>query len=160
MTATVRPPHVPETALPVRDVAARYNVSERTVRRWITRDGLSAVKVGHTFWVTVTDLEQFHGQRPNGDTLSAPMTAAPVRLADNGTRGQGDHEAPYLAAIVRELTAENVRLSEELGRLRAELAQRPALPTPRDGEQVSTHVNPPRPRWWARWAWWKRDGTD
>src|SRR3954454_19029798 len=99
MAASVRPPRVPETALPVRDVAARCNVSERTVRRWVTRDGLSAVKVGHTFWITVSDLEQFRGDGDREHVMSAPVTAAPVRLADLGTRGPRDSEAPYLAAL-------------------------------------------------------------
>src|SRR5437016_1333949 len=123
MTETVRPPHVPETALPVRDVAARCNVSERTVRRWVTRDGLPPGKVGHTSWITVSDLAQFRQHSGRGQAVTAPVTAPSVRLADIGPRGPRDSEAPYLAALIRELTADNARLSEEVGRLRAELAQ-------------------------------------
>src|SRR5713101_6529910 len=159
MTASVRPPHVPETALPVRDVAAACHVSERTVRRWVTRDGLSAVKVGHTFWITVSDLKQFRPPGDRGPAVSAPGTAAPVRLADSGTRGQRDSEAPHLAALVRDLTAANARLSEEVGRLRAELAQRPALPEPRAEAPSAETLESlePSPPWWVRWwPWWRR----
>ena len=84
---------------------------------------------------------------------AVPETALPVRLADIGTHGHGDSEAPYLAALVRDLTVEVSRLSAEVGRLQTELAQRPTLPAL---EQVlEPRISAP---WWSwrRWAGWRR----
>lgn len=156
MTASVRPPQVSETALPVRDVAVACNVSERTVRRWVTRDGLSAAKVGHTFWITVSDLEQFRGRGDRGQAGSATVPTPPVRLADNGTSGHADTEAPHLAALVREMMAANVRLSEEVGRLRAEVARHrqrglvDGMAAARENGAVPETAKP----WWRRWLRW------
>jgi excisionase family DNA binding protein len=48
------------------DVAERYDVSIRTVRRWIKKGDLIAHRFGHQYRVSAVDLETFERLRREG----------------------------------------------------------------------------------------------
>jgi excisionase family DNA binding protein len=97
--------------------AARCGVSERTVRRWIAAGRLRADKEGGTFRVALEDVSALAGRRrghaaDNGhgaDSAAALHTEGATFGADTPRQVS---EAPYLADLVRELTADAMAKAE------------------------------------------------
>jgi excisionase family DNA binding protein len=114
--------------LSAHQAAARCGVSERTVRRWIAAGRLRAHKEGGTFRVALEEVSALAGQRrgqaaDNGhgpDSAAAPHTEGATFGADTPRHVS---EAPYLAELVRELTADAIAKAEAaaMWQARAEL---------------------------------------
>jgi excisionase family DNA binding protein len=137
--------------------AADYcRVSTKTVQRWLAAGVLKADKSGRAYRIAERDLEPFRRQA-TGDTpdTGQPRTSPTV----DATPTTVDTEAPYLAALVRELHAQLLQATaaatlwqERAAVLEAQLAQRPALGPGLD----ETVMTDPAPRpWWRRWGWWQ-----
>jgi excisionase family DNA binding protein len=54
-----------DTALSIREAAARVDVTEKTIRRWIKNGRLHAVKPGGQYRITVADLERAKDTTPD-----------------------------------------------------------------------------------------------
>ncbi|MDQ3541017.1 MAG: helix-turn-helix domain-containing protein [Chloroflexota bacterium] len=59
----------------IRDAAARANVTEKTVRRWIKSGRLHAVKLGGQYRITVADLETARLASPDTDVHDVQVTS-------------------------------------------------------------------------------------
>src|SRR5687768_6444992 len=82
----IRPPDAwsPSDGMSARDAGARLNLSERTIRRAITRGELAAVKRGTSFRIAAADLERYATRRTRPEVPLTPP--GPVRSPSNGPR--------------------------------------------------------------------------
>ena len=64
-------------SLKVRDVAARLNVSEKTVYKWLAQGFIPATKLGRTWVITEEALEAVLATPGPGPVAPAPSTIAP-----------------------------------------------------------------------------------
>jgi len=134
--------------LSAHQAAARCGVSERTVRRWITRGRLQADKQAGTYRVALEDAAALRGQ-------SADNAADSGRLADGAAAGpvSATADSGHWAPLVRDLQTELLRRTEAstmwqaraemLGhRLRA-LEAPTAHQTPTDARETAETPDPP-----------------
>jgi excisionase family DNA binding protein len=149
--------------LSAEEAAAYCRVSTKTVQRWLAAGTLKADKSGRAYRIAEHDLEPFrrHATADTPDTRQQRTSST-----GDATPTIADTEAPYLAALVRELQAQLVQTAaaaamwqERCTVLQAQL-ERPALPAPTsaqaDTEPAQTIAEVPRP-WYARLAaWWRR----
>lgn len=130
MPGPVRSPDVDlEHALSLREAADFAGVNERTLRRWITRGRLHAVKLGGQYRITAAELTQ--AVNASDEAARTPDTATPADRPDSGQPadrvdmpgrpgtgqptadiGQGpDIDLAPLAELVREQTRQIAELS-------------------------------------------------
>jgi hypothetical protein len=122
--------------LTIADAAKHFGLTRDGVRKRLLRGKLTGVMLDGVQYVLV-------------DKSASPSS-------------NGDAVHDVSATLVAQLQSENAWLRGELESRRREvselhvlLAQRPALPAPREADSFTESVNESRP-WWARWAWWRR----
>jgi excisionase family DNA binding protein len=161
---------VPDVLLTISEAAKRAGVSVRTMRRWASGGQVTATGSGHDRRVLASSLPESavtpSGRVPHRRTLAdtvEDMTADMTVTSVEDVRVTV--EADRLAALVRELTAENRDLAGQVGYLQARVQmhedtiralQAPAAPqSPPD---ASGTPEPPAVATESIAPWWKRLG--
>lgn len=153
--------------------AARVSgLSERTVRRWVKRGKLRAVRDGHAVRVPLSEVLALCSRpscRPADTGQVGHVDNGQARLRHDGEQATSqDNSQDSLLALVRDLQAELLRRSEAaaMWQARAEMLghQLRALEAPRPHQTAtdaretaeapdppSEPSEPPSALWWRRW---------
>lgn len=97
-------------SLSVRDVAARLNVSEKTVYKWLKTGLIPASRIGKSWMITEESVQSLIEPSSNTAQGSAQLvgtsSASPVTVptATRATQPQGNQDAVYLARFTNVLT--------------------------------------------------------
>jgi len=172
-----------DTSMSIREAAARADVTEKTVRRWIKSGRLHALKLGGQYRITVADLERAMDM-PDVSSIRPAPTHQPdsghdsprVDMSEGLDTGQGEgrHAAETidlapLTTLIDDLTRRNADLSAAAAMWQtraAHLEQRllaieaSAVPVDRDREETapeavgSPQASDPAPT--GLRAWWRR----
>jgi excisionase family DNA binding protein len=154
-----------DTALSIREAAARVDVTEKTIRRWIKSGRLHAVKFGGQYRITVADLEHARDTTPDAgvqdvqtqdvhslDTGQGPSEVDMSPRPDSGQEGQGsavvdlrplvDHIAS-LEGQVQQLSAAAAFWQVRATQAEEELKQLTAGPVAADQDDTQHQDTPP-----------------
>jgi len=166
-----------DTSMSIREAAARADVTEKTVRRWIKSGRLHALKLGGQYRITVADLERAMDM-PDVSSIRPAPTHQPdsghdsprVDMSEGLDTGQGEgrHAAETidlapLADLIDDLTRRNADLSAaaamwqtRAAHLENELKQLSAGTTSETSPEAveSPQTSDPAPT--GVLAWWKR----
>ncbi len=140
------------------EAAFHLGVSERTVRRWVSKGKLRGELVDGTLLVSLTSA----GADSAADTCGHEDSSSQGATADAATRGHVELEAVLALsdrlqdsmALVDRLQRENVELAGRVGFLQAQVLVRDqrilALSAPAD-PVVDQEPERPQAPWWAFW---------
>jgi len=174
-----------DTSMSIREAAARADVTEKTVRRWIKSGRLHALKLGGQYRITVADLERAMDM-PDVSSIRPAPTHQPdsghdsprVDMSEGLDTGQGEgrHAAETidlapLTDLIDDLTRRNADLSAaaamwqtRAAHLENELKQLTAGNVAPENAQEATHDDAKGPQLLLEndpvptglLAWWKR----
>lgn len=149
--------------LPLADAAARLGLSPDAVRLRVQRGKTLRGSQRDGRWFVWLDDADLDGARRDGDASPAAPDASPTEPDASVRLAVAEARCAALTAerdrLVTELERMHARLAAEQERVREAhllLAQRPALPAPVEDSGKDAETYQSRPRWWARWAWWRR----
>ena len=174
-----------DTSMSIREAAARADVTEKTVRRWIKSGRLHALKLGGQYRITVADLERAMDM-PDVSSIRPAPTHQPdsghdsprVDMSEGLDTGQGEgrHAAETidlapLTDLIDDLTRRNADLAAaaamwqtRAAHLENELKQLTAGNVAPENAQEATHDDAKGPQLLLEndpvptglLAWWKR----
>jgi hypothetical protein len=148
--------------VPLSDAATRLGLTPDAVRLRLRRGKtLQGIKRGREWYVLLDDAPSDATGRATDHDRSSDATGRDDDATDQDPSA-ADALVVQLQSEVDFLRQEVAALQERLREAHLLAAQRVALPAgdaqsvtaPRDNDSIVESL--PRPKWWARWLWWRR----
>jgi excisionase family DNA binding protein len=106
-----------DTALSIREAAAAASVTEKTIRRWIKRGRLHAVKLGGQYQITESDIRQAMTEAP-GDNVQRLDHGHPSPRVDMSSKADtGHHNVQPASVDLRPLVDHIAALEQQVQQL-------------------------------------------